>query len=79
MGDRIAARCAYDDPDSGVAADGDERLSVRTAVSAQAGPGTFGGIVEAHDWTVGVDAAATGGARFEIDGVEFVDGSPRPL
>ncbi|WP_084509987.1 ATP-binding response regulator [Haloplanus natans] len=31
-------------------------------------------IVEAHDWTVSVDAAATGGARFEIEGVEFVDG-----
>ncbi|RDZ64823.1 hybrid sensor histidine kinase/response regulator [Haloferax sp. Atlit-12N] len=30
-------------------------------------------LAEAHGWSVSVGAAATGGARFEFDGVEFAD------
>jgi len=33
-------------------------------------------IVEAHGWAIRVTDAQSGGARFEITGVEFVDGSP---
>ncbi|WP_276271644.1 ATP-binding protein [Haloarcula litorea] len=32
-------------------------------------------IVSAHDWHIDVTESAAGGARFEISGVEFVDGS----
>lgn len=32
-------------------------------------------IVNAHGWDVGVAESDTGGARFEITGIEFVDGS----
>ena len=31
-------------------------------------------IVEAHGWGISVTEGAAGGARFEITGVEFVDG-----
>jgi len=30
-------------------------------------------VVEAHDWTIHVDESAEGGARFNVDGVEFVE------
>jgi len=30
-------------------------------------------IVEAHGWTLEVTASASGGARFEIRGLEFVE------
>ncbi len=67
--------------DDGPGIDPEDRETVFEAGHSTAGTGTgFGlGIVaevaEAHGWDVAVTDAAGGGARFEVSGVEVVDGA----
>ncbi|GGC57386.1 hybrid sensor histidine kinase/response regulator [Haloferax sulfurifontis] len=68
---------AVEDDGSGIAAADAARVFERGFTTSPEGTG-FGldivrSLAEAHGWSVSVGAAATGGARFEFDGVEFAD------
>jgi PAS domain S-box-containing protein len=66
-----------EDDGEGIAADDRDRLFESGYTTNERGTG-FGlsivaEIVDAHGWDVSIEDAPTGGARFEITGVEFVD------
>jgi signal transduction histidine kinase len=67
-----------EDDGSGIPETDRKQVFERSYTTSEDGTG-FGlaiveGIVEAHDWEIVVTEGADGGARFEITGVEFVDG-----
>ncbi|AKU07514.1 ATP-binding response regulator [Haloferax gibbonsii] len=59
--------------DAAVAARVFERGFTTSAEGTGFGLDIVRSLAEAHGWTVSVGSAATGGARFEFDGVEFAD------
>ncbi|WP_148416338.1 ATP-binding protein [Haloferax sp. KTX1] len=68
---------AVEDDGTGIDAADAARVFERGFTTSAEGTG-FGldivrSLAEAHGWSVSVGAAATGGARFEFDGVEFAD------
>ncbi len=75
----IAGGFAVADDGTGISAD-DTTALLETGYSGTESNGTGFGlsivrqIVAAHDWELHVTDSATGGARFEITGVTFVDG-----